>query len=271
MNPLVVVGIMAAAVAVMVGLLYVVRRLVPATGLLVEVDRANAFYGMVYTAFAVLLAFVVLFGFQSFNQGRSGAEREAVAVVELFRTAGFFPAPQGEELQGEIACYARAVVREWRAMEDGRDSRVVDRWVGRMQRTWARLPLESRSAEAAVSDLSTADDLRTTGRRERLAEARPVVSTPVWLTLGVGGAVVVFAALLYANRRERFLVQASLLAAVTIMVVAGLVLVWFLDHPYENSTGSIRPVEMQQSIAEMDAENPTLRTPCTPGGLPRPA
>jgi hypothetical protein len=65
--------------------------------------------------------------------------------------------------------------------------------------------------------------------------------------------------------------QASLVAAVTIMMAAGLVLVWFLDHPFEDSTGSIRPVEMQRSIVIMHAENPALPSLCTSSGEPRPA
>jgi hypothetical protein len=55
-------------------------------------------------------------------------------------------------------------------------------------------------------------------------------------------------------------VQTALAAAVTIMVVTGLVLVWFLDHPFQNSTGSIKPVEMERSIDQMVAQNPTLPT-----------
>jgi hypothetical protein len=144
-------------------------------------------------------------------------------------------------------------------------------WVERMQRTWAQLSLDSPTAQAAFSNLAAADDDRTTGRRERLAEGLAVISTPVWFTLVVGGAVVILAGLLYADPRERFLVQASLVAAVTIMVVAGLVLVWFLDHPFEDSTGSIRPVEMQRSIRVMDAREPTLPRLCTSSGEPRPA
>jgi hypothetical protein len=222
---------------------------------------------MVRTAFAVLLAFVVFVGFQSFNQGRSGAKLEAFSVVELFRTAGFFAPPERERLQAEIACY----VREWRAMRDGGQSGVVDMWVARMQRTWSRLSLDSATAQAAFSNLAAADDRRTTGRRERLAEGRAVVSTPVWFTLAVGVVVVVLTALLYVDPRERFLVQSALLSGVTVMVVAGLVLVWFLDHPFEDSTRSIRPVETQRSIDQMKPENPTLRSLCTPSRRPVPA
>ena len=262
---------MAAAVGAVLALLYLVRSVEPADGVLVDVGRANALYNLVCTAFAVLMAFVVFVAFQSFNQGRSGAEAEAVAVGELFRTAEFFAAPQRQRLQAEIACYARAAVDEWRVMRHGGQSGVVDIWVARMQRTWARLSLDSATAQAAFSNLAAADDDRTTGRRERLAAGLAVVSTPVWFTLAIGGAVVILAGLLYADPRERFFVQAALVAAATIMVVAGLVLVWFLDHPFEESTGSIRPVEMQRSIEVMDSREPMHSGLCTSSGRPRPA
>ena len=271
MNPLVAVGIIAVGVAVMIGLLWIVRTMEPATGLTRDTNRSFALYGMVSTAFAVLLAFVVLVAFQSFNEGKSGAESEAVSVVALFRTAAFFDRRARETLQAEIACYARAAVAEWPSMRDGGQSRLVDIWVARMQRTSSQLPLDSPTAEAAFTRFLEEEDERTHGRRERLAEGRPVVSTPVWFTLALGALAVLLPALLFADRRELFLVQGSLLAAMATIVVAGLVLVWFLDHPYEDSSGSIKPVEMQRSIATIDAESPALPTLCSPSGEPRPA
>jgi hypothetical protein len=77
--------------AVVVGLLYLVRRSIPQAGLLLDVGRANALYGMVCTAFAVLLAFVVFVGFQSFNQDRSEAELEALCVQGEIATGSIRP------------------------------------------------------------------------------------------------------------------------------------------------------------------------------------
>lgn len=70
-------------------------------------------------------------------------------MVQLFRTAAFFPAPERETLQAEIACYARAAVSEWPAMRKGGQSRVVDMWVARMQQTLLRVRLGSSAAETA--------------------------------------------------------------------------------------------------------------------------
>ena len=53
------------------------------------------------------------------------------------------------------------------------------------------------------------------------------------------------------------------------MVAATLVLVWFLDHPYEGQSGSIEPIEMERTIANMEDERPGLTPPCTATGRPR--
>jgi hypothetical protein len=45
--------------------------------------------------FAVILAFVVLVGFQRFNNAESSAEREADSIRTMFNTAAFLDAPKG--------------------------------------------------------------------------------------------------------------------------------------------------------------------------------
>ena len=43
-----------------------------------------------------------------------------------------------------------------------------------------------------------------------------------------------------------------MVAAVAIIVVSGLVLVRFLDKPYEDKSGSIRPSAMERTLAQME-------------------
>ena len=56
----------------------------------IEVERGAGVFAFLGTAFAVLLAFVVLEAFGSFNDARTGAESEATARVELSRNSEFF-------------------------------------------------------------------------------------------------------------------------------------------------------------------------------------
>jgi hypothetical protein len=49
--------------------------------------------------------------------------------------------------------------------------------------------------------------------------------------------------------------QAAMVAAVAIIVVSGLVLVRFLDKPYEGKSGSIQPTAMERTLAQMEREH----------------
>jgi hypothetical protein len=45
-----------------------------------------------------------------------------------------------------------------------------------------------------------------------------------------------------------------MIAAVAIVVVSGLVLVRFLDNPYEDKSGSIKPTAMTRTLEQMQRE-----------------
>jgi ribose/xylose/arabinose/galactoside ABC-type transport system permease subunit len=69
------------------------------------------------------------------------------------------------------------------------------------------------------------------------------------------------------------LVQGSLIGAITALVVSGLILVWFLDHPYQDQNGSIKPDEMERTLTIIRAEHRAVDLPCDEAGRPvgRPA
>src|SRR5436309_6357609 len=72
------------------------------------------------TSNAVLLAFVILAAFQTYNNARAGAGTEANAVLDMGRTAALFPAAERDQLRSDLVCYGRAVVNEeWPAMRNG--------------------------------------------------------------------------------------------------------------------------------------------------------
>src|SRR5919197_517541 len=55
--------------------------------------------------------------------------------------------------------------------------------------------------------------------------------------------------------REPAFVQALMIGAVTTMVVAGMLVVRFLNRPYTNASGSIRPTAMTTTLREMERRN----------------
>src|SRR3954449_3162599 len=94
---LIVLGVAAAAIAAML----LVRRTAPEGSYFEDGDRASGVFGVLATGFAIFAGFVIFLAFTSYDQSRSGAEAEALTVVQQFETAQFLPANVGPSLTGE--------------------------------------------------------------------------------------------------------------------------------------------------------------------------
>jgi len=261
--------VLADVVAVAVMLL--VRRRAPRGGYYHDTQQAGWVYSVAGTSFAVILAFVFLLTFQSFDRARTSASTEAEATSALFHTAEAFPPAAKAALQAQIVCYARGVVDlEWPAMDRGHSSPIVAARVREIERTFNRVPVarsDDRSA-AAYSAWYTDAQSRQDGRQGRLEQARPFVPTLVWVFLLVGGVLVVAFVWLFADRAEGAFAQAALPIGVTTVVVAGLVLVSFFDRPYQDTAGAVRPEAMQRALTAMELERPAGPLPCDRSGRP---
>ena len=129
MNLLWAVLILACAVAVAVGAMLFVRRKAPEGSYFEDGDRASGVFGVLATGFAIFAGFVIFLAFTSYDQSRSGAEAEALVVVQQFETAQFLPVTVRDRLTGELICYGRSVVhQEWPSMQDGTVGNAINPW-----------------------------------------------------------------------------------------------------------------------------------------------
>lgn len=258
--------IVIAVVVVAVTAKLVVRGRAPDGGWFTDSSRSSGTLSVIGTMFAVMLAFVILFALQSYQRAREGASVEAVAVTELNAVASVLPAPANDRLHGGLVCYGRAVVYdEWSAMQDGRPSALVESWVDTLHSEFAATnPREARE-EAAYAQWFDEEAQRREGRRERLAEAAPVLPLPLWFALGIGATLTLAYMVAQADRREGPVVQAIPIAFVSALMTAGLLVVAFLDNPYTGGHGSIEPTEMARTLSRIDAG---AHLPCDEQGHP---
>jgi hypothetical protein len=266
---LIIAGVVAASIAVKL----VVRRFAPDGGFFTDSDRSAGVFGVIGNSFAVLLAFVIFLAFETFDNARQKSGQEAVAVAELFQTAQLFGQPQRRQLQGDLVCYARAVIKdEWRTMRAGRPSGLVQSWVTRIEDDARRVTISGPKQTAAYQHWFDAYGQRLEGRRGRLAEASPIVPPLLWVALILGGVLVLLYQCFYADPKEPLPVQALMIGAVAAIATAGLLSVRFLDRPYDNASGSIKPSAMARSLGIIEHDwtrfQPGTRIPCDERGSP---
>lgn len=217
------------------GAMLVVRRLAPPGGYLSGMEWATA-SSAAGAGLAVVLAFVIFTVFSSHESGRSASGQEAVAVRQMFQTAGFFP-DQAVPLRGEAICYGRSVVHEeWPAMQDERESPVTQGWVDQLITTIQQADVKGNRGGAALEHWLQLGEDRQEARRTRIAEAQPFVPEFVWviLILILMLAVVVAFQSLFADPSATALGQSVAMASMSATLVAALTMIWVLDRSFND-------------------------------------
>jgi hypothetical protein len=247
--------IVAAAALASAGML-VVRRRAPEGTYFKDPIPAGAVYTVVGTAYMVIVAFVFFVAFESYRGAKIDAEEEATATLAMFHAALPFGPAVRAQLQGQVICYAREVIASgWPAMREGRGSPAVDARVMALEETAARITFEGAKQHAAYDHWLALNEERRKGRQGRIAQASGLVPPVLWLILIVGAVVVIASVCFFADPREASVAQAAMIAAVAVIVVSGLVLVRFLDRPYEDKSGSIKPTAMTRTLTQMERDH----------------
>lgn len=235
---------------VAVGILMLLRRHGPSEGWFRDTQHAAGAFTVTGTIYAVLVGFVFLLAFGSYSAARESSQDEARAALSLFHVAERFPPDVRDEIQGDVVCYARAVVgSEWTTMAAERPSTAVDHWETRLSRDFdAFEPTTQVEGDALQSWFSDADLLRE-ARQGRLTEAPRFIPVTIWVLLLVTGVAVIAFSLLLSDSRERRSAQIAMVIAVTTAVTASLLIVNFLDRPYGEHEGAIKPEAMDAALA----------------------
>jgi len=232
---------------------------------------AGDILGVIGTGFTVLLAFVILIAFESYERARDESGVESVATRQMESLTAFFPQQSRIRLQDDLVCYARAVVNdEWRTMAVGQSSPVVDHWVDQLDDDMVALPVTTNKEIEVFNTWFSRAAERQEGRRGRLAESAPYVPPFVWAMLVLLFVVVVGYQVLFASPKRPLIPQVLGVSAVAATMLAGIVVVYVLDAPFADRGAQLPPTRMQSTLTAMETEyqgNPTP-IPCDATGNP---
>jgi hypothetical protein len=238
-----------------VGAMLLVRRHAPTGSVFENGDRAAGVFGVLATGFSILLGLIVFLAFSSYDQSRSGAETEALLVVQQYETAQFMPASVRQQLGGALVCYGRSVVHEeWPALAAGAQPAGYNPWGVELFRTLKTADPQTASEQAAYDKWLDRTADREQARRDRIHGAVGVIPGPLWVVLFFIAAIIFTFMLLFADSGERWYAQAMLMGSVVAVITAMLLLIRVLDQPIQAGFGGLRPVAMERSLRILDEE-----------------
>ena len=157
-------------------------------------------------------------------------------------------------------------------MEDGTIGEELNPWSVYLLQVLKGVDPQTPSEQAAYSKYLDERSDREQARNDRIHGAVGVIPLPLWIVLFFTSGVIFVFMLFFADSGERALVQAMLMGTVVSVMVSLLLLLQFLDHPFHEGIGGLRPVSMERAIKvidqQLDAARLTLELPCDSVGNP---
>jgi hypothetical protein len=264
--------ILVAVNAVTIAAMLRVRRRAPEGSYFTDGDRASGVFGVLAGGFAIFAGFIIFLAFTTYDQSRSGAETEAITVIQQFESAELLPSAVRHRLTGELVCYARSVVhQEWPQMEEGKGGDTINPWGAALFQTLRVTDPKTATEQAAFGKYLDQRSDRENGRSDRLHGAEGIIPTSIWLVLFLIAGVVFVYMLFFADSGEGARSQAMLMGSATTVIVLTLAAINALDNPYRAGLGQIKPVAMARSLKILDAEraivNDRAPVPCDARGV----
>lgn len=224
---LLLVAVIAVAIAIAVGFIWVGNRLLPAERYGKEPNSAIAsFLTVVGFIYGALLGFTVVATWEHFSSTQVVVSGEASALTTMYRQTVAMPEPERTEVQELLRKYASAVAGpEWnRQNNDGARAAITRmyRTVGRQQPNVAAKPVNQQF----LNQLS----VLASDRNERIVGTKPRITGLMWAGLIFGAVVLVaFTGFLRMGSTVGHVIVSS-----TVAVLLGLLLcvVYQLDHSY---------------------------------------
>ena len=260
--------------AITVTLMLLVRRRAPEGSYFKDGDRASGVFGVLATGFSVLLGFIIVIAFQSYDQSLAGAEAEATIVAQQVETAQFMPAGTAEELTGQLVCYARLVVGpEWKSLEEGTLGDSINPWNAEMYRTIKAVEPQTVAEQSAYDRWMDQTGEREQARLDRVHGVEGLIPPPLWIILFVVFGVILAFMLFFADPGEGAVTQGMLMGSVTAAMTMLLLLLIYFDDPHGGGVGQLRPTAMERTLRVIDAElviaELDLNPPCDRDGTAR--
>jgi hypothetical protein len=214
------------------------RRIVPAPKLLPHHEVAGFLVAVVGVLYAVVLGFLVISVWSSFDQAQRNADAETTAIADILYMARTLPDDTRRRVRGLLGAYAHDVRdTEWAMLADGEeDVRARMLSVAALEAIASmRIPAKTDQSEALrlsslrQSALESFRDLAA-HRRLRVLDAQSHVQSAMYFALAAGGLILLtFVFLFGVDNLALQLVMTGLVAAMIGLQVG---VIFEMDRPF---------------------------------------
>jgi len=239
------------AMALAVGGLILVQRLVPIALRREHNDVAGFIYAVLGVTYAVLLALMVVAVWEEWERAGDTADEEASALAEIFWIADRLLESDGRQIQEVARSYGRVVVdEEWALMEHEKSS----------PRAWDLLdelraslqdfdPSTSGQQVLYEQSLDRMHDLAN-ARRDRLLEAENGLPAILWVVLIIGGVIVVGFTYLFGLQSTA--IHLLMVGALALIIALVLFTVAALNFPFKGDI-TVDPDAMEHVLGRFQS------------------
>ena len=239
------------AMALAVGGLILVQRLVPIALRREHNDVAGFIYAVLGVTYAVLLALMVVAVWEEWERAGDTADEEASALAEIFWIADRLPESDGRQIQEVARSYGRVVVdEEWALMEHEKSS----------PRAWDLLdelraslqdfdPSTSGQQVLYEQSLDRMHDLAN-ARRDRLLEAENGLPAILWVVLIIGDVIVVGFTYLFGLQSTA--IHLLMVGALALIIALVLFTVAALNFPFKGDI-TVDPDAMEHVLGRFQS------------------
>jgi Protein of unknown function (DUF4239) len=229
---LVVVG---AVVGIVLLGVWAVRRWIPATRDGFDAEVSSQVLGVVASLFGLLLAFVIVIEFESFNAASDNVQTEADDLATIVRDSHAFDGPGGAHIRSAIGSYVRVVIdKEWPLMRHGDESptawQSIDGIFGAVQAYTPVSASQSAFYDDSVRHLNSVLEARS--NRLSASDGNDLPALVAALVL-VGAIVILGYATLVGSRSTAF--HAIGAGAIAVIVGFSLVVLLSLQFPFSGN------------------------------------
>ena len=155
-------------------------------------------------------------------------------------------------------------------MEAGTLGEDLNPWATKLFDTLQTADPRTPTEQAAYSKWLDERSAREEARSDRIHGAIGVIPTPLWLVLFFTSGLIFVYMLFFADSGERAVVQALLMGTVVAVIVSMLLLLQFLNNPFHDGIGGLRPDAMERTLKvidqELSASQRRMQLPCDARG-----